>query len=405
MSNTLISADQSMILLAFVVVAATASIIIEQRYKWSDKVPGAVIALIIAIAFSSFNIIPTDAAVYDVVWGYVVPIAIPLLLFQVNVKSIFGESRRLLIIFLLSSVGTMVGVAVAFLTFKDIIPELDKISGMIGASYIGGGVNFAAMTAKLEPSKDMVASTIVADNLIMALYFIVLLTIASMQWFRKRYATPYMNEVEARAEGEDENLASSYWKPKDIALKDIGINLAASVLLVAISFTVADWLKPLRTVSDHLVFEILVSFITDKYLLLTAFTFIAIALFQKRFQKLNGSQELGTYMIYLFFVVIGIPASIPTILQNAPLLLLFVVMIMSINLIVSLIFGKLFKFTLEEILLACNANVGGPTTAAAMAISKGWTTLVGPILVVGTVGYVIGNYAGTILYLIATRLM
>ena len=104
MSNTLISADQSMILLAFVVVAATASIIIEQRYKWSDKVPGAVIALIIAIAFSSFNIIPTDAAVYDVVWGYVVPIAIPLLLFQVNVKSIFGESRRLLIIFLLSSV-------------------------------------------------------------------------------------------------------------------------------------------------------------------------------------------------------------------------------------------------------------------------------------------------------------
>ena len=110
-------------------------------------------------------------------------------------------------------------------------------------------------------------------------------------------------------------------------------------------------------------------------------------------------------MIYLFFVVIGIPASIPMILQNAPLLLLFVVLIMMINLIVSLVLGRLFKFSLEEILLVCNANVGGPTTAAAMAISKGWRTLVGPILVIGTVGYVVGNYAGTIIYLVATRFM
>lgn len=403
--TTLITADQSMLLLAFLFVAASASIIIEQRYKWSSKVPGAVIALIIAITFSSFNIIPTDAPVYDMVWGYVVPIAIPLLLFQVNIKSIFTESRRLLIIFLMSSIGTMLGAFIAFFIFKDYIPELDKISGMIGASYIGGGVNFAAMTAKLEPTKDMVASTIVADNLIMALYFIVLLAISSITWFRKRYKTPYIDEVERNAGNSDENLAASYWQPREIALKDIAINMAASVLIVAISFTVAGWLKPLRGMVDNIGLEILVSFITDPYLILTTLTFIVIFLFQKPFQKLRGSQELGTYMIYLFFVVIGIPASIPMILQNAPLLLLFVVFIMMINLIVSLVLGRLFKFSLEEILLVCNANVGGPTTAAAMAISKGWRTLVGPILVIGTVGYVVGNYAGTIIYLVVTRFM
>lgn len=403
--QTLISSDQTWLLLAFLFIAASASIVIEQRYKWSAKVPGAVIALIIAITFSSFNIIPADAEVYDMVWAYVVPIAIPLLLFQVNVKSIFTESRRLLFIFLLSSLGSVVGAFAAFFTFKNWIPELDKISGMIGASYIGGGVNFAAMTAKLEPTKDMIASTIVADNLIMALYFIVLLTISAMGWFRKRYKTPYIDEIEKNAGDSDANLAASYWQPRPISLKDIAINMGASLLIVAVSFTLADWLKPLRTMVDHLALEILVSFITDPYLILTTITFTVIFLFQKPFQKLNGSQELGTYMVYLFFVVIGIPASIPVILQNAPLLLLFVVMIMLINLIVSLVLGKLFKFSLEEILLVCNANVGGPTTAAAMAISKGWRTLVGPILVIGTVGYVIGNYAGTIIYLVVTRFM
>ena len=34
--------------------------------------------------------------------------------------------------------------------------------------------------------------------------------------------------------------------------------------------------------------------------------------------------------------------------------------------------------------------------AAGMAISQGWVDLVGPAMLVGTFGYVIGNYLGTI---------
>ena len=51
---------------------------------------------------------------------------------------------------------------------------------------------------------------------------------------------------------------------------------------------------------------------------------------------------------------------------------------------------------LEDIILASNANIGGPTTAAGMAISQGWTRLVGPSMLVGTFGYVIGTYLGII---------
>jgi uncharacterized membrane protein len=58
--------------------------------------------------------------------------------------------------------------------------------------------------------------------------------------------------------------------------------------------------------------------------------------------------------------------------------------------------AKLFKFNLEDAIIASNANIGGPTTAAGMAISQGWTDLVGPAMLIGTLGYVIGNYAGTI---------
>ena len=37
-----------------------------------------------------------------------------------------------------------------------------------------------------------------------------------------------------------------------------------------------------------------------------------------------------------------------------------------------------------------------PTTAAGMAISQGWAKLVGPAMLVGTLGYVLGTYAGTV---------
>lgn len=405
--ETWISADNTIGLWAFLLIAATASIVLEQKYKWAARLSGAVIALIIGLTATNFNLVPQDTAVYDVVWAYIVPLAIPLLLFHVDVHAIFRESGRLLGIFLLSSIGTVFGVIIAFFALKNYIPELDKVSAMIGATYTGGGVNFAAMVAKYQPTKDIVAATTVADNLVMSVYFIMLILIASMGFFRCQFKTPFIQQFEKEAaEGNgSQTVAEAYWQPKTIGLKDIGISIAASALLVATAFKVSSILKAFFGEPTSIVEEILFGLITDKYLLLTTFTLVALLVFRKQFSKLHGSQELGTYAIYLFFVVIAMPASIPLIIEKAPFLFIFVVIVMLSNLIWSLGVGKLFKYSLEEILLACNANVGGPTTAAAMAISQGWKSLIGPILVVGTVGYIVGNYIGTLLYIFLSKIV
>ena len=57
-------------------------------------------------------------------------------------------------------------------------------------------------------------------------------------------------------------------------------------------------------------------------------------------------------------------------------------------------FAKIFKFNLEDTIIASLANIGGPTGAASLAVSKGWRQLVGPSILVGTLGYVIGTYMG-----------
>lgn len=403
--ETLIQADDHLALWTFVLVAATSAIFIEQRYKWASKIPGAVIALLIAITASNLKIIPTDAPTYDIVWGYIVPLAIPLLLFKTNIQSLVKESWKLLLLFLTSSMATMIGTVIAFLALRHYIPDLDKISGMISASYSGGGVNYAAMSAKLEPSESINAATIVADNMMMAFYFLILIGLAGIPIIRRIWGSPHTDEIEKDpAMQSSRTLSEAYWKPNLISLKDIAICLASSMLIVLISFKLSALLKAVLGTSDNIIGDLLINLITDKYLLLTTITFIVASLFKGTFEKLSGSQELGTYCIYLFFVVIGIPASISLIVTKAPLLFVFVFIIAMVNLAITMGIGKLFKFNIEEVVMACNANIGGPTTAAALAISKGWTKLVGPILVIGTVGYVVGNYIGTIIYFLVTQI-
>ena len=109
--------------------------------------------------------------------------------------------------------------------------------------------------------------------------------------------------------------------------------------------------------------------------------------------RVELEEELDLSLIH---ILIGVPASVPMIIKNSPLLLVFAAIVVLVNMIFSLVAGKLLKFNLEDIILASNANIGGPTTAAAMAVSKGWTKLVGPIVLVGTLGYVLGTYFGLI---------
>jgi uncharacterized membrane protein len=400
LEKTLIQADDYITLWGIIVVLASISIYLEQRYIWASKITGAIIALIGAIVLSNTGIIPTASPVYDAVWTVIVPVAIPLLLFHVNIKKIFKETGRLLIIFLLSSIGTIAGTIVSFFLLKDYIPMLDRLGAMFSASYIGGGVNFAAMAAKFKTPGELVSSAVVADNLMMAILFIILMIIPTLSFFKRRYSTPHILEVEREGAIEDgKTLAESFWKRKDISLKDIALSVGTAFLFVIVSFKIAKYFDQLIPSGEDVSFfmNLLNGLFGDGYIMLTTMTFMALTLFPKYFENINGSQEVGTFLVHIFFVVIGIPASIPLIIQNAPLLLLFAFIIVIINLIISLVAGKIFKYDLEDILLASNANIGGPTTAAALAIAKGWKNLIGPILIVGTFGYIIGNYVGTIL--------
>ena len=394
--GSLISAESTWILWAVLASCAALAIFLEQKYSWASKVTGCILALTFTLILSNLKIIPTEAPVYGAVWDYVVPLAVPMLLFNADIKKIGRDSGRVLIIYLFSGIGTILGGFVAYFALKNAIPALNDIVPMFVGTYTGGSVNFVAMSQQYKVPGATVSAALVADNLLMALYFFTLMALPTMAVIKKHYKMPLVNALEEQSESDKEankTMAAKYWGAKEISLKDIAFTVALSFVIVAISDKLATVFGDLFK-GEGAVSAIFGGLLGNKYLLMTTFTMIIASVFPKQISSIRGSQEIGTFLIYLFFAVIGAPASIGLILRESPLLLVFALIVVLINLIVSLIFGKLFKFNIEEIIIASNANVGGPTTAAAMAVSKGWTELIVPALLVGTLGYVIGNYYG-----------
>ena len=392
--STFISPDNTWALWSILVGIAAISIYLEQTYEWASKVTGAIIGLVMAMILSNLKIIPTDAPTYDAVWDYVVPLAIPLLLFNANIKKIWRESGRVMLIFLLSSFGTVLGVFISFMLLKNYIPELYKMGAMMTGSYMGGGVNFAAMAESFAAEGEWVSALVVADNLLMASYFFVLLAIPSISFFRNKFKHPYIDEVEANVDtGDGETLASQYWGRKDISLKDIAFGVAISFAIVWISTEIAGYLGGVIP-TGNFGLNLANGLLGNKYLIITTLTMLLATYASDFMSDIHGAQEIGTFLIYIFLVVIGVPASLQLILTRSPILLVFTAIIVLVNMLITLGLGKLFKFSLEEILLASNANIGGPTTAVAMAIAKGWNKLIGPIMLAGVMGYIIGNYFG-----------
>ena len=409
--STLISAENTWMLFAILVVIAAVSIRLEQRFLWAAKVSACVLCLVFAMVLANLRIIPTDAPAYDFIWSYLVPLAIPFLLFKADFRKIWRESGRMFGIYLLASIGTAAGGILAYLLLKNRIGAADAKSAlaMFVGTYVGGSVNLVAMADAAGAGKNLVAASIVADNLLMVLFFFVLAALPASGWILKHYRHPIIDrrlKIESSQEEMAEvkkhhqthkSRAAEYWKARPVSLADLATGFAAACMIVAVSKMLAGFFEG-AIAGDGFAISLLRGLLGNQYLLITTITTALASFFPKFFGNISGAQEVGTFLIHIFFAVIGAPASIALIIRDAPILLLFAAIIVLMNLVFSLVFGKIFRYSIEEITVASNANIGGPTTAAAFAIAKGWHSLIFPAILVGTLGYVIGNYYGIFLF-------
>ena len=148
--SSLVSPENSWVLGAVVVSGAALSIALEQRHRWASRLSGPVLALLGGMLLSNagwgaVRLLPTDAPAYDFVERYLVPVAIPLLLFRANVGRILRETGPMFRAFHIAALGTCLGTFLAAFLFRHVVPQVAPAAGVMAASYIGGSVNFAVI--------------------------------------------------------------------------------------------------------------------------------------------------------------------------------------------------------------------------------------------------------------------
>ena len=297
---SLIKPDNTLVLLAILCVIAAVSIYLEQTYSWAGKITGCILALAFTMVLSNFRIIPAyDTVAYDLVWSWVVPIAIPMLLFKADLRKVWKESGKVLGIYLLSGVGTIIGAFISFFLLQKAIPELYKLSAMMVGTYTGGSMNLVAMSDAFPlTDKTLLGSAVVADNLFMGIYFVSLTIIPTIKFFKKHYSHPYEDEMEKYGTA-GENKAAQFWAKKDISLLDVAKVISISFVIVAISTELGKYISSFKPEGAGFFVELIFGLFGNKYLLLTTITAI-LATYTNVLAKISGAEEIGTFLIHIF---------------------------------------------------------------------------------------------------------
>ena len=339
----------------------------------------ALVVIIVVAVWANLGLIPSasqGSVVYDGVFTYLAPLSIFYLLLDVNLASIRRAGAPMLLLFLLGSGATAAGVLAGMYLidgpthFGQFYPA---ISGMFTGTYTGGSVNYNAIAIHYDMMREGVlyAGMTAVDNIITAVWMVV--TLAVPMLIRRGGHLDHVPEVTAEdVERETET----------VSVLSIGILLGIGFLSLALSHAITVALEG-------------VGISVPSILVLTT---VALVLAQvPALHRLAGGQVLGLFFVYLFLAVIGAFCELAALGQIGDLawrLLVLVCVIVAVH--GAIVFGvaRLFQLDVDVAAVASQANIGGSSSALALAKSLDRMDLYLPGILVGALGNGLGTYLG-----------
>lgn len=344
----------------------------------------ALLVIVFTAVAANLGLVPTvtdGSPVYDAIFSVVAPLAIFWLLLGVHLKSVFKAGPLMLGLFLLGSAGTFLGVmlGMSLAGGSEAFGELHyALGGMFVGTYTGGSINFNAVALEYGVMEDgiLYAGAAVVDNLMTTVWMILTVVLPRLLRRLRPDAGEALNALE---EAEHDGVADI----ESVGATDMGLLLALGAGTLWISDLASAWSADSLGIS------------VPSILILTT---IALVLAQfPAIQRIRGGQVVGWFAVMIFLAVIGAlcdVAMLGRLGDLAPALMLFVVVVVGVHGL--LVFGAalVFRLDLDTAAVASQANVGGGTSALALARSLERSDLALPAILVGALGNALGTYLG-----------
>ena len=368
-------------------------LIIEAFKRWTivQKIGTVVLAYAVGIIASLCGVFhfadPTIGATFSklqsTIMNVAVPLAIPLMLFNCDFKLWTKSLPKTTWALVTGLAAVLIASISGYFIFRNSVPEIAKVTGMMAGIYTGGTMNFNALGAALNVDRSVMA-IVLAFQMVITTPYIFFLLGGGYKIFRK--LLPYKDITHKGRMDEDEvetndveNYRGMFEKKNFIGMmKGLGLSICFLAVGAGLALLITGTLNELVVI-------------------LTITTLSIIASFFKPVRELPKTFELGMFFILIFSVIVASMFDINSVNGGSLYIGGFVFWIIGISVGLHLLLCRIAKVSGD---LFCVCQVGllcsppfVPPIAGAMKNKK---VLISGI-VVGLVGYAIGTYLGALL--------
>ncbi len=395
-------------------------IYLSQKIKILDKIGAVVLAYFFGLVFGNIGIFPkaskrlfellhgksslssnevqqlfeqgliddTDIVVNQIAFtqnaliSIVILLAVPLLLFSMDIKKWLGLAKGALFSLMLAMASLLVAIFIGYFIYKDQIDESWKIAGLLVGLYTGGTPNLAVIGTALDIDTNIFLLTHSYDMIIGAVCLLFLLIVAQRLFntFLPSFKANHDDFSSASKDDQYGVIESFEGIFSNGGLLKLIASLGCSLIIVAIGAGIS------LLVPEAFQMVTVILSITTLGLIFSNW---------KPINKMKYTFQMGMYFIIVFSLVV---ASMGDLLRmfNIEYLNLFgfVALVVIGSMAIHVFLSYIFKVDTDTTIITITALTFSPPFVPVVAGALKNKDLIISGLTIGILGYAIGNYLG-----------
>lgn len=358
-----------------------------RRFPLLDNIGPIMILYAIGMIIGNLPLnIPEMPVVQDIATSASIPLAIPMMLFCCRFTRSDASTQLKVVISGFLSVA--IAVVVGYVFFGKLIPEGDKIGGIMSGMYTGGMLNAAAIQAIFKVEEQNYIMMCSYDIVISFLYLIFVVAIG-YKIFRRLYGEQGSAALSESEQAElDRQIAEAKRNPYAGLWSKSGMKELAKIVgytIVVVALAAASTL-PFDDAWFMVIFILVLS------------TLGVVFSFFKPVQKLERSFDIGMYLIYIFSIAMASMADFSNLkLADGLNQILFLTITVFGSLLLHAIFCRIMRVDADSMVVSSVSFINSPPFVPMMvAVLKNKRTLIVG-LGAGIVGYALGNHFGVLM--------
>lgn len=380
-------------MIAVLVLLPALMIGICQRWRLLDRIGvvllsfGVGVMIAIVLALEPFGVSPQLHDIQMTIAELSIAVALPLLMFSVDVPHALATTGKALRAMLLAVLSVVCVSAAAVVLFQDSLANAWQVAGLSVGVYTGGGPNMAAIKSAIG-ADNHVFLTMVSYDMVFSSFYLVFMMIAGPR-IAARFLPAYVDDTQKGVEvvtSMDHMVSDSAHSYRFLlsanTLASSFLALLLALVVVGASLLLANFL-PVEYRS------------TGTILSLTSLGLILS--FVPQVRRLSGSFHLGMYLILIFCVTTGSMATLDIFTSlNVPLALYFAFLMVGAVVLQALLCWC-FGVDRDTFVITSAAAIMSLPFIPVIAGALKNRSIILPGMAASIMGYILGNYLGVMI--------